>query len=496
MSKITAIIIGLVISCVLLVNYFFFKADLLELKPLIGIQINFLGISILIYSLSFLLISKILKTNKNLILFQLAPFFLTFIGNVFISEILFLKDIGYLENADLIHFSNLIALSLGSLVFIFLTCFFLGCFFGRNNEITPIEVLKKLSLGIIHITTILILIGIPGWLDSKIIWGLFGIIWIAYLVQNFKTKFEESLKILKFKIYVGYWGHFSFWILSVFLSVNFLENLRPVPKGYDAMYLYSNLSFLIHDYGSLVKGFGAYNYSLFNSLPLFLFGNAEYSLIINFGFVFLGLLMFIVLARKILGLNQSLLISASLFSIPMLNKMTFMQHKVESMLMFFGLLLIYHFIEAIQIKLDRSKIISIGLIGGFLIGIKFTSIIFILSFFIGIWFLRFKIPGLLFSSFGTLLLLFLLNFDRYSGLDFYHQKNYWFWVLLVLPTLVLAIYLTVKNRNEFWDLIKNNAIIGFIALTTFSPWMVKNFNESGNFNLTSLIFGKNENVIQ
>jgi len=496
MSKITAIIIGLVISCILLVNYFFFKGDLLILKPLIGIQLDFLGISILIYSLTFLLISKILKTHKNLILLQLTPFFLTFIGNIFISETLYLKDIGYWENADLLHFSKLITLSLGSLFFIFLTCFFVGSFFWTNKEINPNEVLKKISLGIILITTVLILIGIPGWLNSKIIWGLFGFIWTGSLVQNFKTKFEESLKILKFKIYVGNWGHFSFWILSIFLSVNFLENLRPVPKGYDAMYLYSNLSFLIHDYGSLVKGFGAYNYSLFNSLPLFLFGNAEYSLIINFGFVFLSLLMFIVLARKILDLDQSLLISASLFSIPMLNKMTFMQHKVESMLMFFGLLLIYYFIEAIQSKLDQVKIISIGLIAGFLIGIKFTSIIFILSFFIGIWFLRFKIPGLLFSSFGTLLLLFLLKFDRFSGLDFYHQKNYWFWFFLVLPTLTLAVYLTVKNRNEFWDLIKNNVIIGLIALTTFFPWMIKNFKESGNFNLTSLIFGKNENVIQ
>ena len=289
----------------------------------------------------------------------------------------------------------------------------------------------------------------------------------------------------------GIIGHFSLWIISIFITLNFFENLRPIPKGYDGMTIYANLSFLLKEYGELVKGYGSYNYSLFSALGLILFDNPEFVLLTNFGFTILFLLSLFFLSKKFLNTPLSLLVVASTQAIPMINRMAFMQQKVETSLLFFSIILIALFWELIQEK-KLSLVLLIGLLAGFLFGIKYPSIILVFALISALWYLKLGVLGVVGIGMWIAYFIIASKLDEFSGLSFYHNESLILNRSLLLGGLFIFIILLIQKKDALLSTIKTSVLIGIVAGLSFIPWGIKHWQETKNMSINSLLYGKSQ----
>jgi hypothetical protein len=452
-------------------------------------HLDFLFVSFSIY-LSFTLIFEILALKlQNLKYTRIFPFLLSLPLNLYLSQYFFLKKIGYWETADIPHMIQLVLNSLGGIFMIFGISLIIGSAILKKREAILSEIPAKTAIGIVVITFYLFWLGYFHQLNAKAISIGLGIMTIsaAFLLRKSPLlKWLNSLKNMESPKIIG---HLSFWMIGVFIALNFFENLRPIPKGYDGMTIYANLSFLLNEYGALVKGFGAYNYSLFSSLGLILFSKPEFVLLSNFSFYLLFLVTLYFLARKYFSIPVSLLTVASVQAIPMLNRMAFMQQKVESSLLFFSLVLIILFLELME-KKDRSSLLVVGVIAGFLFAIKYPSIVLVLALFSGLWYSRLGLWGLLSITSLTIYFVLVSGIDEFSGLSFYHIESSWLKNTLLICGFSFLAIAYLKLSSTFLDLLKKTMLIGIISFITFIPWGIKHYQEGKSMTVKILLYGK------
>jgi len=440
-------------------------------------------------------------------------------------------------------FSHLsIFIGITSAIFIvYLLCRVLGQLFTNifplNISTLDLPIIQTV-LGTMIVTFAMFFLGVGGGLAPFILIPLALLVlainwrmtWVVLKNSLFKSIKVNQLNTL---------GVFSFLFLGLFLTFDFAQILRPFPAGTDSINLYVNLPVLISDYSGLVAGNQPYNWSLFMSLGLVLFGRLDVVLALSFLGGFLALIALFRLSRKWLDINYSALCLLLFFSVPMINFLSYMDMKIDMALLFVSLcilLLLYNYIVPVhstntakqkitpvkyKAKASQSKrpnkkttvdyslkakkffksripkglienrlLIIMGLLAGFGFGIKLTLLFFVFALVTAIWYAKGGIIAFLSAFFLALGLTFLFQLDAQPQLRQFHESvSVLQWVLLIIGLGLLA-YLFVKQKQIILPVLKSSVILGGFFLLPIIPWLGKNYIETQKLSVDALLNGK------
>ena len=379
--------------------------------------------------------------------------------------------------------------------------------------------LIQVALGIMVFTFLLFFLGLIGLLNAFVIIPICFLLLLFYWRHSyhiFKNTLISSITIPK---ELNVLGIFSFLFLTIFLTLNFVQILRPFPIGSDSLRLYVNLPNLLAEYGGLVDGNQPYNWSLFMSTGLTVFKRIDVVLGLSFFGGLLSLFALWRLSRKWLDVNFSALVLLLFYSLPMVNFLSYMDMKIDMACMFVSLcilLLYYNWIvpnkgthEEMKIKgpglikansfLKRrvpsilkknSLLVLIGLLSGFAFGIKLTILFFFLALLSSIWFFKGGKITFITSFFLCFACTFILRLDAQSGLRQFHDGvDVLQWILLLIGISGIG-YLFVKQKKKLISLLTYSLIVGSFFVLPILPWMAKNLSEADQISITSLLNGK------
>ncbi|MEY3368138.1 MAG: hypothetical protein RI973_1293, partial [Bacteroidota bacterium] len=289
---------------------------------------------------------------------------------------------------------------------------------------------------------------------------------------------------------------------------NFAAVNVPMPAGFDALTLYANLPTLIADRHGLVEGFQPYNWSIFMSLGLTLFNSVE----VSFGLSWLGGLLSVFalysLSRNWLkvDINHTMLGLLVFTVIPAFYLQSYGEIKVDLGLLFVYLSILilllgyakaYIFPDAQPAKDSiqpasqgsQSVIGMLGILTGFAVGIKLTTLYFSLALLCTFWFYYHGKRGFFAALSASLGLIFLLKVDQVAGLRQFHLGvTRLQWVLFACSALLALGILTAENA-KFWQSLRKTIIYGCFAALAFSPWIVKNYIDSRSLSPQVLLNG-------
>ena len=310
-------------------------------------------------------------------------------------------------------------------------------------------------------------------------------------------------------------GFASFFFLLIFISLNFLSNVRPVPFGFDALAIYLNLPNLISQQGGLIEGYSPYYWSIFIATGQIIFGQLEIAIALSVGGGILSLFVIYEISRKWLDEHFSLLIVLIFYSLPLVNYQSFRDIKTDLGLLFILLtafLVLMKWLPlydneilkketaSLEGKIKQKGLLStfftqseqliilLGLLSGMALGIKLTSLIFIFAVLSVFSFIKGGKIAFLTNFALTIFIVLIAELD--TSLRAYHfgVANLQ-WGVLLVGVLGLG-YFGYTQREKFTSLIK----IVFIYLITLSviyaPWPIKNFQETGKVSIQTLIEGK------
>lgn len=291
-------------------------------------------------------------------------------------------------------------------------------------------------------------------------------------------------------------GWLAIWILGLFTALNFLEGIRPVPKGYDALSQYFNLIQIMGHTDQLVSGFGAYNWLLFVGLGKFAFEWNSLSFVLSNSMVFISSIALYFLAKNRVSKNTALILAAIFMATPLINVVPALQQKVEGGFLFFSIIGMHTLWVILEDRPNFKRyLLWLGIICGYLFGIKYSSMILIWSFCVVIaWY---------FGNFWTLLAavgfitegIIFLNLDAFANIHLEHLNRdrsvYWL-IGISFACLMIAL----------WDpLIQwKKMILGFLLLMgggilTFSPWLIKHYRETTSIQITDILNGATQELL-
>ena len=345
------------------------------------------------------------------------------------------------------------------------------------------------------------------------IFGLLGIVAVVLgfgwrsLISFFKNIFIAAIPastLSWFTIAVVY-------VLPVFVSLNLLAFYRPFPVGFDELLLYLNIPHQLQQGGALVAGNSAYYWSLIMSMGFFIEGNITIVSWLSAVPGIISIFIVFLIAKRFLN-HDFALVSATLFYIlPTVIWHSSCDAKVDLALtmIFLGAVLVllvflsnsknkgtelssYLLLSKIKSPAILNLAIWLGALCGWCLGIKYTAFIFIPALLAG---LAYAASGLWMLSAAIMLLLSapLLIFHVYSftGIELGSSRE-----TLVSGSLlaVLGIGLLagamVKHLKNTLTAFKFLTVAGLFALLIFSPWLVKNYQETSKATMTDMLNGK------
>jgi len=379
--------------------------------------------------------------------------------------------------------------------------------------------LIHVSLGVMTFTSLLFFLGLIGLLNGFVIIPICFLLLIFYWRHSYQIIKKTLITPITIPKNLSVVGVFSFVFLALFVILNFVQILRPFPIGSDSLRLYVNLPTLLAEYGSLVAGNQPYNWSLFMSTGLTVFGRTDVVLGLSFLGGILSLWALFRLSRKWLDVNYSALILLLFYSIPMVSFLSYMDMKIDMALMFITIciMLLYYnwvvpndneiavknikgpglmrahsfFKKHIPPRLKENGIpVLIGLLSGFAFGIKLTILFFFLALLSTIWFSKGGKVAFIASFFLCFAAIFILQLDAHPGLRQFHDSvNNLQWILLSIG-LGTMVYMFIKQKKKLVELLMYSLIIGSSFALPILPWIGKNFSETKQINVTSLLNGK------
>lgn len=406
-------------------------------------------------------------------------------------------------------FSNVAGSALAT-YFITLSCFVLG---NLLNEKIKVKVKKEdqvvldIAAGIGGMVLFLFLLGAVSFLHSFVIFPLL----IGLLVYRWK----KALAFLKMTLLqplvtdkkLNVVGTAGFFLLVTVLSFNFTALQMPMPPGFDTLTLYANLPSLIGQHHALVEGFQPYNWSVFMALGHILFDSLSVSLALSYLGGLLALYAMFVVGRGWLNLDvNTALIAVLAFSlIPNFSGQMFAELKIDLGLLYIYLcivlLLLNYFVNAKNSSVKETsrlkswlfhspELLLMGLLTGFSLGTKLTTVYFAFALICALWYRWAAVRGFFAVFLISLFLVFLLKIDNTAGLRQYHigVDTLKWGVLLAGLLLVAGIY--TDNKKALLESVRTTALFGVFFLLSFSPWMVKNYVDTGSLNPTQLMSGK------
>lgn len=363
------------------------------------------------------------------------------------------------------------------------------------------KVIVHIAIGIMGLTGILFLLGAI----QQLKWFFVVPICLVLLAWRWRTTLDFVKKTLIEPIpltkKLNSLGIVSFYILLITVSWTLLQVNMPFPRGWDALSLYAALPSLLNDYQALVKGFQPYNWSLFMSLGFVVFNKIEVVLMLSYLGGLLSLFALYRIARGVfkMDVNYSLL-SVSIFHLlPTIGFQSIHDQKVDLGLLFVMLTIVILFVHWVEERFEKGQtttgkidpyIALIGLLAGFALGVKLTTLFIFFGVLAAIWYVLQGKWGFLalfaVSIFGILL----LKLDETAGLRAYHLgASYVQWTMLLIG-LGLSAWLFTQNRTKFLKGLRLSILFGFFFTLPMLPWFGKNYLESKNLSVQSLLNGK------
>ena len=146
--------------------------------------------------------------------------------------------------------------------------------------------------------------------------------------------------------------------------------------------------------------------------------------------------------------------------------------------------------SAVKGWMQSPEILLMGLLSGFSLGIKLTTLYFAFAVVSALWYHRTAKRGMFAVFLICLFLVFLLRIDETGGLRQYHLgvDTLKWGVLLASLFLFAGVYL--DNRKALWRSIRITAFYGIFFLLPFLPWMVKNYVDTKSLSPATLMSGR------
>jgi len=393
----------------------------------------------------------------------------------------------------------------------------LGAFFVERLKI---PLFQKNNISINIATGIMLLVGILFFLALFSLLKPFII--LPLLVICLAIHHKASLQFFKKTLLTpidlddsfNWIGMLSLFLLLIVISLNFIHIVTPMPVGFDALTLYINLPGLIRDYSGLVEGNQPYNWSLFMSLGYVLFNMTEFTMALSFVGGILTLIVMYDLGKNWLHLNQNytILSLALFFLTPTTLHQSYRELKVDLGLLYVSLVVILLFFHWLQWSENSKKIdtetdttiastasnggfklmMLMGLLSGFAMGIKLTTLFLFFAIIAGIWYYYFfpnyrpYLSIFCLSIFGVLL----VRLDDLSGMRSYHLgASIITWGMLALGIGLLA-WGAIQKQDALTKSLKMSVLYGLFFALPFLPWVAKNYIETKSLNPQTLLNGK------
>lgn len=401
----------------------------------------------------------------------------------------------------------------GMVFLILIVCYAIGDFFNKKLKIKLAkeeQYIVSLASGMMLLTLFLFLLGTLSLLKIWTILPLFLIVLFFFrktVWSHFTTTLLKPITIPKG---MNILGAICYYLLLVIVSLNLISIIIPMPMGFDALTLYANLPALINDYSGLVEGFQPYNWSLFMSLGYVLFDSTPIVLTLSSVGGLLCLFVLYRIGRRWFQMNVNYLMLAllALYLTPTVTAQSFVELKVDLALLFITLTIILlslnwlknlskpkedvnpEFQNIKSIIQSNGELLLIGLLIGFAMGIKLTTIFLIFAIVAGIWYAYAGKTGFFAIFLLSLSFIFLMRLDDMSGLRNFHAGvNFLTWLLAIGGLVCLQILIFKKWGSLIKGLI-TTAIIGICLSISFSPWLIKNAIEAENLTSKTLLNGK------
>lgn len=405
---------------------------------------------------------------------------------------------------------------------IFMVCYVLGALVLNalfSVQFEPRETsIIKIGIGITLVSFFITVLAFFGIFKALYVFpfliGILGLGWkstIAFLKLTFITPLNKSENF-------NWIGFSSFFLILVFISLILMSNVRPVPFGFDALAIYLNLPNLISQNGGLIEGYSPYYWSIFIALGNVIFGQLEIVIALSVAGGVLSMFAIFEIARKWLDINFSLTIVAIFYSLPIINYQSFRDVKTDLGLLFILLTAFLVLIKWLSIKETTAKIekkntlnekmeiektnglfasflseseqlvVILGIFSGMALGIKLTGLIFILAVLTVFSYQKGGVIGF-FANFALTVFVILIG-DLDTSLRAYHfGTDTLKWIMGLIGLIALG-YVGYKQKDQLISLIKISAIYLFLVGIIYAPWPVKNFQETGELSIKTLIEGK------
>src|SRR3989338_1882400 len=429
--------------------------------------------------------------------FLFLVFSVSFTGSIFYLAV---NPLEILDPLDLISTSRGLSDVSFSLALMFLKIFgswifFAALFYGsgafilRHKKITLLSFFESIGIGMAGFMAVLFFLGIFGFLRTPYLWSLIGIIFLFISPHIF-----EFLKLfLTFCWTISYKKISQFLIPGLFgvmfFSSILLGSVLPFPLGFDTAMLYHNRVNLIVEYGHLVEGI-PYNFELILVLSRLLWHDPVIAFELIPFTAFLGFIFGAVLIRRFFRSPQIFELIVLLLSLTIVRFFLQTDMKNDFPLLFFDLIFIHYGLAFLRSKVRRERLrnlILFGLLGGGILGIKYTSILLIITVFIlwavELWNRKIAV-AILFFSLGVLGFVFpLMIFESFSP-----SLQNWIYGLFIVGGSGSALIWLYKHRKLKEALFTVGIAVFFMGVS-FSPWVVKNALQAKSFNPSVLISG-------
>jgi len=291
---------------------------------------------------------------------------------------------------------------------------------------------------------------------------------------------------------------------------------------------------LLSDHGSLVSGYQPHNWSLFMSLGFILFNMTEVTLCLSLvgGLLTIAAMYYLGVHWLKINVNYVWLTLAAFYLTPTIVHQSSKELKVDLGLLFIQLSILILFIiwykkqknsESLEEEVDDTDhsinnptaysfgflnkihqlkpfsklqnsnykyIVILGLLTGFAMGIKLTSVFIMLAILSGIWVLQQRTTGYFAIFFLSIFVLLLAKVDNTGGLRIYHLSATTVqWICLGIGLALLGLEF-LNNRQMFAKKFMNSLVYGLIVVFSFMPWVAKNYAETRSTDVSILLNGK------
>ncbi len=391
--------------------------------------------------------------------------------------------------------------------FVLLSCYAMGMYtlgtfrFRMGESARPI---LALGTGIMVWVFLMFGLGLFALLKWYILLPLMLLIILITRKVSFRFIWNTLFEPIPLDFRLNWLGALSFYVLLIVVSLNFIQLIIPMPKGWDSVSLYLNLSSLVNDYSGLVKGHQPYNWSLFMALGFILFEKTEVAMALSSVGGFLSIFALYYLCRDWLkiNVNYSLLCVLLFYLLPTISHQSYLDLKIDLGLLFIMLVIVILLVEWWKylasgeeraVEVSRRYVILLGLFTGFALGVKLTALIAFFSVAGAIWFVYSGRVAFLavfcLSTFAVLL----FRLDDIPKLRQFHLgAEAFMWTMLVLGVL-LFIWSARKEKHRFWHPMRLSVLYGCFFLLPVLPWLTKNYMETGGeLSTRGLMYGKTQ----